>query len=239
MIGVIVLGLVIFAIFAPGNHASVSSNSSATATATATTPAKPKLTIANIATTPFSYDPIDAPGMIGSFDRFDPIVNLEWVRSIGRAWRADAVFYRLDIDRVARDGLIDVKNIPNAQAMYRFVSPKCASDKAASTAVVVSKVRCGLNILVMRQEGSAAPEVIADAVDGDASNPPELPSPACTLAKAFAAVDKAGKLPAKPVFNVWILGATNRARGTGPEWIIGDIQGASIARVDATSCVLR
>ena len=215
-----------------------SSSSAAQRSATAgTSTAKPKLTLAALATTPFSYEPIDAPGMIGTFQSFDVMANYEWAYAIGRAWKQDAVLYQMGVDKVAKDGTIDVKNVPKAEALYRFYSPACIDAKKASTSVVAPTTKCGLfvQILVHRD----VPTALVNSVDADRQSDPPLSSPACTLSKAFAALEKAGKLPAKPVFNADVF--VHKSSTTGKldsAWSIDDIQHQPVGRVDATSCAI-
>jgi hypothetical protein len=198
---------------------------------------KPKLTLATLATTPFSYEPIDAPGMLGDFTSFDPIANYEWARSIGRAWKADAVLYRLDVDKVAKDGTVDVKNVPRAEAMYRFYSPACLKERNASTSVVVPTTKCGLYVQVQMEDGG--PTALVNSVDGDSSSPAQLASPVCTLSKALSALASAGKLPQRPVYDVSLFVSSVRAHGASAEWVISDIQNLTTGSVDATSCAVR
>jgi hypothetical protein len=200
--------------------------------------AKPKLTLAALATTPFSYEPIDAPGMIGTFQSFDLMANYEWAAAIGRAWKQDAVLYQMGVDKVAKDGTIDVKNVPKAEALYRFYSPACTEARKASTSVVAPTTKCGLFVQILVERGG--PTALVNNVSADSQSDPPLPSPACTLSKAFAALEKAGKLPAKPVFNADVFVYKSSSTGKlDSNWSIADIQGQSIGKVDATSCAIR
>jgi hypothetical protein len=221
--GALVAVLVILALLLALRPRSGSSPSTPTASA------KPKLSLANLATTPFSIEPIEAPGMLGTFASFDPIANYEWAYTIGRAWKADAVLFRIDVDRVARDGTVDVKNVPKAEVTYRFYSPGCITARKASTSVVAPTTKCGLFVAVM-VDGDT-PTALVNAVSEDSPSA-ALSSPVCTLAKAFGALAKAGKLPEKPVFNVTVFGLAR------PHWSIDSIQGETIGSVDATTCAV-
>lgn len=210
----------------------------------ATPPAKPKLTLANVATSPIQgIQPIDAPGMLGTFEAFDPLANVEWAKSIARAWKADAIMHRIDAARVAKDGLVNVKTTPKAQVTYRFYSPKCVSDFASSTSVVVPTNECGMFVKVMADEEppSAHVQIVAESPSSAADGDYELKSPVCTLAKAFAALEAAGKLPARPVYDTYLYDVRFKGKVPDPRWSISQITSGvdTIGYVNATTCALK
>ena len=59
----------------------------------------------------------------GGWDTFDPIANLDWARSIARAWQTDARLTRVDVTRVSSAGIVDLTATPEDTVGYRFVSP--------------------------------------------------------------------------------------------------------------------
>jgi len=202
-------------------------------------PATPKLSPANLATqTFFGWEAIDAPGMVGTFEAFDTIANYNWALSIGRAWKADAVLYRLAAVGVAKDGLVDFKTTPGASATYRLYSPACVREYESSTAVVAPANRCGFMLEVSAEQGqpAAARVYIGSGPSTSKQLDPELASPVCTLSKAFAALDQAGKLPPRPVYtaDVYVI-------GSDPLWTFLQITSGqpNIGYVNATTCALK
>jgi hypothetical protein len=142
----------------------------------------------------------------------------------------------MSVDKVAKDGTIDVKNIPKAEALYRFYSPACIAQRKASTSVVVPTTKCGLFVQILVERGG--PTALVNNVSENEGSDPPLPSPVCTLSKALAAVEKAGKLPARPVYNADLFCRKTRTGKVESTWILDDIQGQPIGRVDATSCAV-
>jgi hypothetical protein len=161
---------------------------------------KPSLTLATLATTPFDGRmPLEAPGMVGTLEAFDLVANIEWARSISRAWTEDAELHRLEVQRVSADGTVNLRTVPEASVMYRFLSPKRVKEYLESASLTVPKVNYELFVFV------DAKGVWVQKISGDASSERDTKTfqslPACTLARAFAALEAAHKLPARPVYN--------------------------------------
>lgn len=200
-------------------------------------PKPPQVNLSNIATAPFQgWETIDAPGMIGPLDAFDAVANYTWAQKIVLAWKPDGVIMRIDVDRVGRDGLVNLKSTPDASVMYRAFSPKCRQDYTDSTAVVDPKLACELYIQIKSESGVVAPTALKTgdqlfALKYDTA----MKSPVCTLQQVFQKLDKAGKLPQKPVFNASVYDVSGRAR-----WSIDQIiSGAdTVGYVNATTCAI-
>lgn len=163
-------------------------------------PVKPRLTLETLATTPLhGREPIEAPGMSGTLEAFNAVANVNWARSIARAWTRDAELHRLQVERCDRDGLVNLKNTPGAQAMYRFLSFERIKELDENTSVTRPETEYELFVFVTR-DGPMVQKIKGDPwAARDKKTFSSLP--ACTLAQAFAALDKAGKLPLRPVYD--------------------------------------
>lgn len=178
------------------------------------------------------WEPLAAPGMTGTLDAFDAIANLAWAADIGRHWSPDARIHRIDFDRVDKSGVLALVAIPDAKATYRYVSPTRTKAWNDSVAVTAPDVETEMMVSVTA-EGVRAIKLKARPY---AENEPEIKPPSCTLAQAFAALEKAKKLPEKPVFNGYLLDSG----GMGPRYLMSTINGTgSMPSVDAKSCALR
>lgn len=200
-------------------------------------PKAPKVNLSNIATIPTQgWETLDAPGMVGPLDAFDVVANYTWAQKVGLAWKPDAVVMRIDVDRVGRDGLVNLKATPDASVEYRLFSPKCRKDYEDSTATVDPHFQCELDIEIKSESGVIVPTVLKT---GDQlfvlKYDTEMKSPACTLPQVMAKLDKAGKLPQKPVFNAWADQVSNR-----PRWVIDQIISGqdTIGYVNGTTCAI-
>jgi len=215
-----------------------SSSTPAPAVAAVATADKPKLTLAGLATTPLNrWQQLDAPGMIGRYESFDVVANLEWARSIAAAWKPDASLYRVEVSRVAKDGTANLVATPDASAQYRFTSPKCIADYKNSTALVDPKSQCDLFLNIKSRDNA----VLLEVTTSSSSVEHALEDPVCTLAKAFAALEAADKLPPRPVYDVdmhtWSVDVQGKLH---PAWIFSTVipGQAHIPTVDPTSCVV-
>jgi hypothetical protein len=202
-------------------------------------PTKPKLNLANLATGPFEFgwNELDAPPIVGSYTSFDAVANVEWAKRIATAWKADAILYRFGAEGVTRAGTVDIEVTPDASVMYRFMSPKCLSDYKSSTALVDPETKCDFYITVKSKERTPRVEVLPSKSSGLET---ELQDPVCTLGQAFAALEKAEKLPPRPIYkaDIYVFSSTNRpykAKWTFVTVISGQ---ASIPSVDSTTCAI-
>lgn len=66
---------------------------------------------------------LDVPAPTSGWSAFEPVTDLRWAYAIARAWQPDARLTRIDADRVAESGTIDLTAGPDNTAGYRFVSP--------------------------------------------------------------------------------------------------------------------
>jgi hypothetical protein len=237
---------------------SCGSSSSSGASSTASPPSsspKPKLNLGNLATAPseFGWRALDPPAIVGSYSSFDPVANIAWAKSIGAAWKPDVILYRVDANRVAKDGRVAILVTPDALVRYRLESPKCSLDYKNSTALVDPQTQCELEIEVKASNGEAVVEVLMSKRGLDDA---EVRTPACTLPQAFAALEAAGRLPPRPVYDADVLAigtpALTPAVPYGQKvpanesptdhyaayWYVSTvIQGqVSIPQVDATTC---
>ncbi len=230
----IVLAFVIAGIAsARGSCGSSSSGGSSSAA-----PSKPKLDLGNLATAPFEFgwNRLDPPPIVGSYASFDPEANIGWAKRIGAAWKPDTVLYRMMAKPVSKVGTVNIVVTPDSSVEYRLVSPKCVEGYKSSTAVVDPKTTCELFIEVKAVEGAPVVEVLPLTTQ---SVEQELRDPVCTMTQAFAALEKAGKLPPRPVYDADVYAAFgDSTRGYSAKWVISTvIHGqADIPVVDATTC---
>ncbi len=201
-------------------------------------PTAPKVTLANIATIPTQgWETLDAPGMVGTLDAFDVVANYSWAQKVGLAWKPDAAIMRIDVDRVGRDGLVNLKATPDASVEYRIFSPKCRKDYEDTTATVDPHFQCELDIQIKNESGVIVPTVLKT---GDQlftlKYDKEMKSPVCTLQQVMQKLDKAKKLPQKPVFNAW----ADQMDDGSSRWVIDQIISGqdTIGYVNGTTCAL-
>lgn len=239
--GIAVIITIVAAIGAVAGAREYWSPSSSIASPPAAAPAgRTRWTPATLATTPVQgWQELDAPGMVGRYESFDVVANISWARGIAAAWKPDAVLYRLSASRVAKDGTANLVMTPDASAEYRFSSPKCVTDYKKSTALIDPRSECDLFLMIKSRDHEVRVEVTtASAPGGEQSLEGE---PSCSLAAAFAALDAAGKLPARPVYDVdlhtWSVDLEGRRH---PAWIFSTIISgqAHIPVVDPTSCAV-
>jgi hypothetical protein len=195
----------------------------------------PGLTRASLATTPLDHwQALDAPGMVGRYEAFDAIANLDWARSIGTSWKADAILTVVRIARVAKDGTVNLAITPDAEVRYDFVSPKCIASYRAGTSLVATKNACRLMVVLHAQLGrpgidvmtvSAATEERYDEVEGLT----------CTMGQAFGVLEKSGNLPPRPVYDATLQGSSG-GRLTWSFRLI--VAGQTIHAIDAKTCAV-
>jgi hypothetical protein len=58
----------------------------------------------------------------GGFAAFDPVVRLDWVLPIAKAWKSDATLERIDGGPITTSGTIDLSSQAEAAVSYRFLS---------------------------------------------------------------------------------------------------------------------
>ncbi len=190
-------------------------------------PPQPVPSLATLATAQLqSWTPIDAPPVTGTYASFDIDANLDWATNIATAWSPDAKLFRLATTRLANDGTADLSPAGVATVTYYFNS-KSKGD--ADLAIEVNPVRD------RRRDGGAAGATEVEATPHrDTTGRAALPRPACTLARAAAAI-KPRLAHAAGVFSVDLL------LGGGKEaWHFVTVAGAgspSVAvDVDAATC---
>jgi hypothetical protein len=195
--------------------------------------AHPKLTLANLATTPFDgQEPIDAPGMVGTLDEFDLVANIEWAKTIARAWTEDAQLHRLAVQRVERDGLVNLRTTPEAQVWYRFISPKRIKECEDSASATAPHVNYELFVFVTAK-GPMVQKISGDG-SGEKGTRTFSSLPACPLTQALKALDKANKLPAKPYYNADFYDFGGR-----PSWKLDTVSGTDrIPSVEGMRCTI-
>ncbi len=201
-------------------------------------PKGPKINLANIATAPTrGWETLDAPGMVGLLDAFDVVANYSWAQKVGLAWKPDAVIMRIDVDRVGRDGLVNLKSTPDASVQYRIFSPKCRKDYEDTTATVDPHFQCELDIEIKSASGVIVPTVLKT---GDQlfvlKYDKEMKSPVCTLQQVMQKLDKAKKLPQKPVFNAW----ADQMDDGSSRWVINQIISGqdTVGYVNGNTCAI-
>jgi ribosomal protein L40E len=229
-LGGVAIGLFAIGAAIVGSCKSASSSDSAAAAPTATQAPKPKVTLANLATTPIDqWQEIDAPGMVGRYEAFDAVANMEWAKRIGAAWKADTILWMMNVRDVGKDGMVNLAVTPGASVTYYLVSPKCLTDYKNSTALVDPKTLCGIMVLLDAQTGTPGVRFGGEGVGIS----PALQDPTCTMTQAFAALEKEGKLPPRPVYNAMLGGSGSRRVWMFQTVISGQ---ATIPVVDADTC---
>ena len=200
-------------------------------------PLSTRLTLASLATTPLGGGSrsLDAPGMIGNYESFDAVANLDWARTIGTSWKADAILTRVVVDRVAKDGTVNLAVTPKAEVRYDFVSPKCIADYKSSTSLVDPQTTCELIVELQAYTGGPGVTVAASSASTDLPYD-ELRGVTCTAEKAFAVLEKAGNLPARPVYDATL----EESSGPRPIWSFHTVipGQAQIHTIDAATCAV-
>ncbi len=219
-------------------------------------PSPTALTLADLATVATLYpQPIDAPGMIGGYESFDVVANLDWAKRVGAAWRPDAVLWTVDAQPCSKEGTVDLATVPDAWVAYRFASFKCAQEFHAGPENPRSTPQihqsCRLNVELSRRKG--APQV---TVKTEGLSPGlragELQTPSCTLHQAVDALVKAGKISVRPDYAVSLEAVSLDHRnfdGGGPPktssgtWVVSSEWTGLVRnndeRVDAATCAIK
>lgn len=212
--------------------AKVVSQSGTTAGGTGAGPGKHVLELSELSTAEFQgWEPLNAPGMVGTLDAFDVIANIPWAVKIAQAWVGDARLNRVDYGRVEKSGQVNLRTIPDATSGYRFISPSRSKEYLNSAALVDPKTVTEFEIQ-LDKDGIKLLELSSKPMH-DEVEPAVLP-PACTLGQALAALEKAGKLPARPVFSGYLV---NTYDGKRSLYYVTTLTGSpNIPLVNATSC---
>ncbi len=199
--------------------------------ATGATPAKHVLELSDLSTARFQgWEPLNAPGMVGTLDAFDVIANIPWAVRVAQSWVSDARLDRVDFGRVEKSGQVNLRTIPDANSGYRFVSPSRSKEYLNSAALVDPKTITEFEIQVDK-DGVKVIELSSKPMHDEVD--PAVAPPACTLGQALAALDKAGKLPARPVYTGYLI-ASDAKRTL---YFVNTLTGSpSIPIVNAATC---
>jgi hypothetical protein len=217
--------------------------SSASATDTepgSTTPAGPKkVSPAALATaTETGWITLDAPGMVGTFDKFDPGANLSWATSIARQWSNDAVFDAVYSNGVRFDGTLDLAGEGDSDTNYAFHSP--AREQAAASLAQVTEQAPLTSLRLWVHKGLV--DAMLEEYDGHmaesrgtfgAADKPPTPAAECTPARIMELQTKLG-LPRRPAYRVRL--DANRDGRWGWQVSADDDDGPSRPAVMADTC---
>ena len=200
--------------------------------ATGGKPGKHVLEVSELATAQFQgWERLNAPGMVGTLDAFDVIANIPWAVKIAQAWVGDARLHRVDYGRVEKSGQVNLRTIPDATSGYRFVSPSRSKEYLNSAALVDPKTVTEFEIQ-LDKDGVKVIELSSKPFNDEVD--PAVAPPACTLGQALAALDKAGKLPARPVYSGYLVGTFDKKRQL---YYVNTLTGSpNIPMVNALSC---
>lgn len=160
--------------------------------------------LAQLHATPLSWTTpvvIDAPGMSGRPERFDPLANWEWALGVGRAWWEDAELFELRVDPIARDGTVDTTTA-TGHATFKFVSAACKSDqKKRAETEKLDPSSCTLTLSLSKDGLRGRMELIGIS---DTRNH-ALAKPPCTIAQAFEALESSKKWTKRPAYAIALV----------------------------------
>lgn len=192
-IAVVVVGLLFVAVYFLTSGKESKSGATSSTSATASAPARPSvLMLANLRTAQYAESPewraIIAPGMIGTYEAFDVVANVDWVSRIATAWNPGAVLVQVNVSRMARDGTVNLAQPfrgGNTQSSvnYYFRAPG------------VGEIAIGMNdpsAFAIANGGTphVAIMVHLSATEQFDSVMQPFSKPACTLAQVFKAAAK-------------------------------------------------
>jgi hypothetical protein len=198
----------------------------------------PPVTLAAIGTAPLTdkWTPLSAPPIPGGYRPFDAVGNIEWASSIATAWSADAMLFLVQVASVQPDATIDLSANGGATVKYFFSS--------ASKGI---ELGIEANPVADRRRDAGAGALARIVVNGPRDKLPRhlVEKPACSLARAIAALKGAGVLSkADPTFGfdveLW-TGAKSLWRITYRQSVTqGFIKNTSSFHrdVDAATCAL-
>jgi hypothetical protein len=195
---------------------------------------------------------IDAPGMIGSYDSFDPMANIEWAKGVGTNWRPDAVLWTVYTQGSAKDGTVNLATTPDALVAYRFASIRCLKEfrgdppprSGGAITAMPTQQSCILHLELNGNRGAPHVTVMTSPLPkGFLDTHPEIETPTCTLAQAIAAAAKAGKVPSSSLFKAG-LDHTPLIEGGAPGlanefWSLSPLDNGFGAQVTAANCAVR
>jgi hypothetical protein len=176
---------------------------------------EPVLTVATLPTASLSATskPLAAPEIVGTYQPFDVVANVDWAMAIAAAWRPDAKLYRLDAGHFAFDGKIDLESpASTARVTFYFSSPAKRED-----------LYMDLSSSYTHQPGGGTVSLRVYSADRRTARDP-LPKPTCALERAIAVLSNVkGPSKAKTESGLnaelltiagkpcWYLGYTNAA----------------------------
>lgn len=166
---------------------------------------------------------LDAPPPAGGYARFDAVAELPWALKIAQAWQADARLERIDVSRVTPAGLVDVAGDPDAEVMYRFVSPSRVAQYWRE-ADVNQKAESDYEFWVIAKGGGAFVQLLRSRPSsGDKVAPPPQ---VLTLAATFERARP--RFPARPFYRGYMIYADR----DGWVWYLSTLSGReSVPRV--------
>jgi hypothetical protein len=169
--------------------------------------------------------PLEVPAPAGGFQRFDPVAEIPWATRIARAWSKDARLERIDASHIRPDGTLDLAADPEAEVMYRFVSPSRIADYWRQ-ADVTSDVRAEHEFWVMAARGLTQGQLLTSRPPSRDAPPP---SPeVLTLAKTMERSRRAR--PERPFYKGYMI----HSGGEGWVWYLSTLSGReNVPRVRA------
>jgi hypothetical protein len=169
--------------------------------------------------------PLEVAPPAAGFARFDPAAELPWAMAIARAWSKDARLERIDATRIRPDGTLDLANDPEAEALYRFVSPSRIAEYWRQ-ADVSSEVRAEHEFWVVASKGLTLGQLLTPRPPSRDAAPP--PPEVLSLAKMMERSRR--KRPDRPFFKGYMI----HSAGEGWVWYLSTLSGReSIPRVRA------
>lgn len=115
--------------------------------------------------------PLEVGPPANGFARFDPVAELPWASTIARAWSKDARLDRIDASRIRPDGTVDLAADPEAEVMYRFVSPARAAEYWRQ-ADVQTNARAEHEFWVIASKGLTLGQLLTSRPSKDVGPPP-------------------------------------------------------------------
>jgi hypothetical protein len=203
-----------------------------TAAATTGRAAPARLTLKDLDELAPGYHPLDATAPPTVYESFDAITSLQWATTIAQAWATDSRLDRIDVVRVHADGLIDVAGDPDAEVIYRFVSPDRLKDlRRRADLSANANVQTELWVRVKSGEASVVAPATPAALlafrdqEGLAPEPPR----ALPLADTFV------KLAGHPPFMAELYkGYLLYSEPDGWMWYLSTLAGEPLPRIRST-----
>ena len=188
-------------------------------------PARPALTVANLAgLIAGGRQKVEVAPPAGGYAALDPVTALPWASEIARRWAADARLERIDAARIGPRGLVDAARDPEAEVVYRFVSPSRV-EAYFKEADVRSGVRAQSEMWVVVARGGAFVQALSSPPSSQRTLPPapKVLSLADTLARARS------RIPDRPFYKGYLIHSTE-----GWVWYLSTLSGReSLPRIRA------